>query len=140
MELGHFDKLFVKNKRRKVPQGKILKLFPLDILKATFWMEDSSQVEAQLGLYFQNRGTFFRFSKKSRGGLSTLPPLLVACLRCAGTFLKWTGYPWWKKKNAWYGFLFAAFSENKFDKAGVISLNLKRYFKQSALSWQLSKV
>ena len=32
------------------------------------------------------------------------------------------------------------FSENKFDEAGGIRLNLKRNFKQSTLSWQLSKV
>ena len=36
MELGHFDKLFVKNKRKKAPHGKILELFPLDTLKTPF--------------------------------------------------------------------------------------------------------
>ena len=45
MELGHIDKLFVKNKRKKAPQGKILELFHLDTLTTTFWMEDSTQVK-----------------------------------------------------------------------------------------------
>ena len=30
MELGHFDKFFVKNTRKKVTHGKILELFLLD--------------------------------------------------------------------------------------------------------------
>ena len=33
MELGHFDKLFVKNTRKKVTQGKILELFLLLFFK-----------------------------------------------------------------------------------------------------------
>ena len=36
MELGRFDKDFVKNTRKKVPQGKILELFLIDTLKTTF--------------------------------------------------------------------------------------------------------
>ena len=36
MELRPFDKLFVKNTRKKAPQGKVLELFPLDALKTTF--------------------------------------------------------------------------------------------------------
>ena len=32
MELGHFDKFFVKNTRKKVTQGNILELFLLDTL------------------------------------------------------------------------------------------------------------
>ena len=30
MELRHFDKLFVKNTRKKAPQAKVLEHFPLD--------------------------------------------------------------------------------------------------------------
>ena len=71
MELGHFDKRFVKNTRKKAPQGKILELFSLDTLKTTFLMEDSTQGYTQLGPFFQNQGTFFRFSKK---GIVGLPP------------------------------------------------------------------
>ena len=40
MELGRFDKDFVKNTRKKVPQGKILELFLIDTLKTTFRMEN----------------------------------------------------------------------------------------------------
>ena len=36
MELGHFDKKFVKNARKKGPIGKGLEFFLLDTLKATF--------------------------------------------------------------------------------------------------------
>ena len=36
VELGHFDKLFVKNTHKKGPQGKILELFLIDTLKTTF--------------------------------------------------------------------------------------------------------
>ena len=66
VELGHFDKLFVKNSRKKVPQGKILELFLLDTLKTAFLMEDSTQGWIELGPFFQNQGT-----KKGR---DDLPP------------------------------------------------------------------
>ena len=36
VELGHFDKHFVKNARKKRPQGNILVFFLLDTLKTTF--------------------------------------------------------------------------------------------------------
>ena len=36
VELGHFDKLFVKNTKKKALPGKILELFLLDTLKTTF--------------------------------------------------------------------------------------------------------
>ena len=43
MELRHFDKHFVKNKKKKAPQGKISKFFLLDTLKTTFWIENLTQ-------------------------------------------------------------------------------------------------
>ena len=61
---------------KKGPAEKILELFTLDTLKTTFWMEDSTQVWTQLGPFFQNQGTYFRFLKKGRGGL---PPILPSC-------------------------------------------------------------
>ena len=76
VELGHFDKLFLKNTQKKTPEGKILELFLLDTLKTIFWMEDSTQGWTQLGPFFPKSGHFFRFWKKGRVGL--LP--LVACL------------------------------------------------------------
>ena len=36
VELGHFDKYFVKNARKKVPQGNISEFFLLDTLKTAF--------------------------------------------------------------------------------------------------------
>ena len=36
MELGHFDKLYVKNTKTNAQQGKILELFLLVSLKTTF--------------------------------------------------------------------------------------------------------
>ena len=39
---GHFDKHFVKNTRRKVPQGNVLEFF-LDTIKTTFGMENFIQ-------------------------------------------------------------------------------------------------
>ena len=43
VELGHFDKPFVKRARKKTSQGKISELCLLDTLKTTFWMEDLTQ-------------------------------------------------------------------------------------------------
>ena len=70
MELGHFDKHFVKNTRKKVPPEKILEFFLLDTLKTTFWMENWTQRWKQSGPFFPKSGHSCRFSKK---GLS-LPP------------------------------------------------------------------
>ena len=36
VELGHFNKHFVKNTIKNAPQGKIMELFLLDTLKTTF--------------------------------------------------------------------------------------------------------
>ena len=36
VKLGHFDKHFIKQTRKKAQQGKILEFFLLDILKTTF--------------------------------------------------------------------------------------------------------
>ena len=77
VELGHFDKLFVKNTQKKAPQVNILELFLLDTLKTTFWMEDWTQEWTQLGLFFPKLGHFFRFSKKGRGGLLPSLPLVA---------------------------------------------------------------
>ena len=42
VKLGHFDKHFVKNSRKKGPAGKISEFFLLDTLKTTFWMVNLS--------------------------------------------------------------------------------------------------
>ena len=49
VELRHFDKLFPKNTRKKLPRGKILGYFLLVTLKTTFLMEDLIQVWTKLG-------------------------------------------------------------------------------------------
>ena len=36
VELGHFDKHFVKNTKKEAPQRNILEIFLLDTLKTTF--------------------------------------------------------------------------------------------------------
>ena len=43
VELGHFDKNFVKNTRKKALQEKTLKFFFLDTLKTIFWVEKLTQ-------------------------------------------------------------------------------------------------
>ena len=48
----------------------MLKLPPPGTLQTTFWMEDLTQIETQLGpLFFPKSGYFFLFSKKGREGL-----------------------------------------------------------------------
>ena len=59
MELGHFDKLFVKNTRRKGSAGKHFGAFSLDTLKTTILMEDLTQEWTQLGPFFPKSGHFF---------------------------------------------------------------------------------
>ena len=70
VELGHFDKFFVKNTRKKSTQGKILELFLLDTLKTTFGMEDSTQGWRQLGPFFPKslRTCFFHTSYILKAG------------------------------------------------------------------------
>ena len=77
MELGHFDKPFVKNTRKKAPQGKILEVFLLVTLKTRFSMEDSSQGWTQLGPFFPKSGYFFRIPH---------PLLLPAPLSCGPVY------------------------------------------------------
>ena len=80
VELGHFDKFFVKNTREKSPQRKILELLLLDSLKSTFWMEDSTQGWTMTVCFPKSRH-FFQFSKKAGEASTPLPLPLVAQLR-----------------------------------------------------------
>ena len=68
-ELGHFDKHFVKNTRKKALQGNILEFFLLDTLKTTFWIENLTERWTQWGPFFPKAGHFFQFSKKGWGVL-----------------------------------------------------------------------
>ena len=87
MELEHFDKCFVKNTRKKTVQGKILELFPLDTLKTTFWMEDSTQGWTQLGSFvvwiridnkYKDRDFEFQFWLQLRFCTSSILPAYQA--------------------------------------------------------------
>ena len=50
MELGHFDKLFVKNTKKKVTQEKILELFPLDTF-FQIWAGEASSLAQPTPLF-----------------------------------------------------------------------------------------
>ena len=63
VELGHFNKHFIKNTRNRGPAGNILKFFLLDTLKTTFSMKNLPQRWTQPGPFLQNQGTFFDFQK-----------------------------------------------------------------------------
>ena len=52
VELGHFDKHFIKTTKRKGPTGNILKFFLLGILKTTFWMDNLTQRLTQSSPFF----------------------------------------------------------------------------------------
>ena len=77
VELGHFDKHFVKNTRKKVPLEKILEFFLLDTLKTTFWMENWTQRWKQSGPFFPKSGALLLIFKK---GLSLSPSCTPAIL------------------------------------------------------------
>ena len=64
VELGHFNKHFVKNTRKKVPPENILEFFLLDSFKTTFWMENWTQRWKQSGPFFPKSGHSCSFSKK----------------------------------------------------------------------------
>ena len=76
--LGQFHKHFIKNTRKKVPQGDILELFPLDTIKTLFWMKILTQRWTPIRVFlFKIRVLFFRYSKESRGGLPPFAHLWV---------------------------------------------------------------
>ena len=77
VERGHFDKHFVKNTRKRGPQGNILESFLLDTLKTTFWMKNLIQRWTQSGPSFPKSRHFFGFRKRQgRLHLSPSCPLV----------------------------------------------------------------
>ena len=58
MDVEHFNKHFIKNKRN------FLENFPLDNLKTTFWIENSTQRWTQSRPFLPKSGHFFPFSKR----------------------------------------------------------------------------
>ena len=82
VELRHFNKHFVNNKRKWSPKGKHFGVSLPDTIKTAFWMENLSQKWTKSKpLCLKIRTLFFIF-KKGRGDfLSLHPPCpLVACL------------------------------------------------------------
>ena len=63
-------KISSKTPEKEAPQGNVLEFFLLDVLKATFWMENLTRP------FFQKLGHFFSIFKKGRGGLPS-PPLVA---------------------------------------------------------------
>ena len=73
VELGHFDKHFFPNRRKRGPAEKHFGVFLLDFfLKTTFWMEHLTQRWTQWGSFFPKSEHFFWFLKKA-GEASPLP-------------------------------------------------------------------
>ena len=64
IELGHFNKHFVKNTIEKVPQGKILEFFSQDTLKIIFRMEKLAQRWTKSGPFFPKFRALFSIFKK----------------------------------------------------------------------------
>ena len=88
VELGHFDKHFVKNTRKKSPTRKHFGVLS-PTLKITFWMENLTLRWIQPGLFFRNQGTFFDFQKQARKASPT--PVLDVHL---WMWLDMHQYPW----------------------------------------------
>ena len=95
-ELRHFDKYFVKNTRKKTPQGNILEFFLLGTIKNMIWMENSTQRWMQSRPLSKIRA-FFRILKKGQRGLSYSTPF-VACL---WVWLNMHQYPLNIPKHPW---------------------------------------
>ena len=98
VELGYFDKHFVRNHKKKRPHKETFwRFFLLDTI--TFSMENLTPRWTQSRPLFKNQGTFLRFSKKIRGGLpysSVVARLWV--------WLNIHQYPWISQKilkNTW---------------------------------------
>ena len=75
MELGHFNKHFVKNTTKKAPHGKILEFFSQILLKEHFEKYIKPKDGQNQGLLFQNQGTYSIFKKGQRRPCPPLPPI-----------------------------------------------------------------
>ena len=103
--LGHFYKRFVKNTRKKAPQGKIWEFFLLDTLKTTFWMENLTQRWMQLGHSLQNQGTFFSIFKIGQGRPPLLSPPSYAPRLDYFELGGWTAIIFWEWIKLFFGWL-----------------------------------
>ena len=67
VKLGHFEKHFVKNSRKKDPGGKISEFFLLDTLQTTFWMVNLTWGRTQSGPFFCKIRALFLIFRKGQG-------------------------------------------------------------------------
>ena len=101
MELGHFDKHFIKTQEKKGTQRNILGFFLVDTIKTTFWMEYLKDGHIQ-GISSQNQGTISDLTR-TRG-----PPRLPFCTctpvnvaKYASLSLNNLKYPWKSLDRLW---------------------------------------
>ena len=73
VELGRFDNYVVKNTRKRGPARKHFRVFLLDALKTTFWMEGLTQRWTQWRSFIPKPGHFFDFQKEQGGDLPSSP-------------------------------------------------------------------
>ena len=91
VELGHFDKRFVKSARKRG--------FAVTV-KTIFWLQNVTQRWTQpgSGSFFPKSGNFLRFSNKGRGGLPSLfsppTPQLTPLILRQQVWLNTHQYPW----------------------------------------------
>ena len=65
VELGDFNKHFVKTPRKRGSAENILGIFLLEkFWISSFWMENLTKTSIQSGTFFPKSGHFFQFSKK----------------------------------------------------------------------------
>ena len=74
MELGHFDKRFVKKNKKKGLAGKKFLVFPPRYFKKYILNGRFNTSMDTIRAFFQNQGIFFSIFKKGQGRLPTLPP------------------------------------------------------------------
>ena len=97
MKLRHFNKHFVKNRKKRGPTGKNFGDFSPRYFKTAIWMENVTQRWTQSGLLFfkKKSGHFCRFSKMA-GEVSPLFPnyTSVSGAEYASISMKIPKYPW----------------------------------------------
>ena len=91
VELGHFDKHFVKNTRKKGSAGKSFGLFSPRYCQNHISNEKFNPKMDTINTFFPKLGHFFRFSIKDKGGIMCFSlSLAILCLQkrqCCSTFL-----------------------------------------------------
>ena len=89
VELGHFDKHFVKNKTKKCLAGKKFVVFLPKYFLKKFWMENWTQRQTQSEPFLPKSEHFFWFSKKDKVSLPLHPTQLQVCIWNTIWKIKW---------------------------------------------------